>query len=149
MKNSILIIAACMTLSLTTANAQPTGKQEYVLVVSGASPHADIAKLVAAIRAQPGRFSCGAGHPGNSPGGRAACISFSRLIGVDFNTFPYKSFKDMVGEINAKQVDFGVLPLDEAQTWIASGKLRALAVNSGSSPSPLPGVPTLADAGFR
>jgi len=39
--------------------------------------------------------------------------------------------------------------VDEAQTWIASGKLRALLVSVGAERSPLPGVPTLAEAGFR
>jgi tripartite-type tricarboxylate transporter receptor subunit TctC len=136
-------------LGSTAADAQPRRLQEYVVVVKGSSAHYDLASLVAALKAKPAVMNCGAGHPGSTPGGKASCDSFGQSTGTSFSTVPYKSFKAMVSDLNAGQVDFGVLSVDEAQTWIASGKLRALLVSVGAERSPLPGVPTLAEAGFR
>ena len=133
----------------SASNAQPVRSQEYVLVVPAASPHADVASLVAALRSKPDRLNCGAGHPGSTPGGKSSCEGFGRSTGTSFTTVHYKSFKAMVGDLNAGMVEFGVLSVDEAQTWIRSGKLKALVVSVGGEPSPLPGVPTLREAGFK
>lgn len=149
MNKFLLCIAVATLLGATAADAQPRRQQEYVLVVAGSSKHLDVASLVADLRANPGRTNCGAGHLGSTPGGRESCNSFGRSTGTNFTTVPYRSFKDMVSDLNAGQVDFGVLSVDEAQTWITSGKLRAVVVSVGAERSPLPGVPTLLQAGFR
>ena len=144
-----LVLALTALLGSTAADAQPRRSQEYVVVVKGASAHTDLASLVAALKAKPGVMNCGAGHPGSTPGGKASCDSFGQSTGTSFTTLPYKSFKAMVSDLNAGQVEFGVLSVEEAQTWIASGKLRAVLVSVGAERSPLPGVPTLAEAGLR
>ena len=149
MNKLTLCIALATLLGATSADAQPRRQQEYVLVVAGSSKHMDIASLVAALRANPGGTNCGAGHTGSTPGGRESCNSFGRSTGTSFTTVPSRSFKDMVSDLNAGMVEFGMLSLDEAQTWITSGKLRALVVSAGAEPSPLPGVPTLSQAGLR
>ena len=149
MNNTIFLLMLGAAFASADCVAQPRRVQEYVVVVTSSSPHRDIQGLVSAVRANPGRLNCGAGHPGTTPGGKAACESFAKSIGAEVTTVPYKSFKAMVGDLNGRMVDFGVLAPDDAQTWMTSGKLRALAVSVDGSPSPLPGVPTMAEAGFR
>jgi hypothetical protein len=140
MRVSFLVMTSAALSLASICGAQPRRVQEYVVVVSDSSPFTDIDGLLAAAKSKQDGLNCGAGHSGSTPG-KAACENFGKIIGANLTTIPYKSFKDLVTDLNGRQVDFGVIAADDAKSWIESGMLRVLAVNLDGTSSPFPGKP--------
>lgn len=62
---------------------------------------------------------------------------------------PYKDYNGMLSDLLASQVDIGIVPIGIAAGLAADGKVRVLVVSTGAGPSPIQGVPTLAEAGYK
>jgi tripartite-type tricarboxylate transporter receptor subunit TctC len=117
-----------------------------VLAVHPSLPVNDVAQLIAYAKANPGKVNFGSAGSG----------SITHLAGellkseakVDMVHVPYKGAAPAVNDLVGGQVQMGIFDVPVLLGHIRSGKLKALAVTSGSRAPTLPGVPTTAEAGY-
>lgn len=117
-----------------------------VLVVPANSPIRDVAGLIAAARAAPGRMNYASVGVGTAQ--HLIFEMFRRRDGIAMEHVPYRGTNEslpamMQGSIQAM---FDTLPLMLPQ--IRDGAVRAIAVTTPSRLAQLPDVPTLAEAGY-
>lgn len=117
-----------------------------VVLVAGNSPHAKLGDLMRRARAEPGKITYGAGSNGSSTYFAAERLRVA--AGLDLIHVPYKGSPEIVQELIAGRIDFGVVPLPVAAPFVQSGHVRALAVSSSQRSSLLPGTPTTVESGF-
>jgi tripartite-type tricarboxylate transporter receptor subunit TctC len=120
--------------------------QPMVLVVKDKQKYPNVAALLAAAKAAPGRItyaSSGDGSPQHLAGLMFETRTQAKLLHV-----PYKGGAPAVNDTLAGSVDamFAVMP--EAIAHVQAGKLHALAVMSPQRSPALPNVPTMAESGF-
>ena len=112
-----------------------------IIVVNPALPVRTLAELIAHIKTQPGKVSFGFG---NSIG-QVVGASVAKRAGLDVITVPYKSTPQVIADTLAGQLGYGVADMASAQSLVASGKLRALAVSSIRRSSLMPDLPAISE----
>ena len=121
------------------------GYVPFVLVVNPSLPVHSVPDLIKLAKAKPGELSYGSGGPGHTAHIYAELLK--RMTGIQMAHVPYKgsppALNDIVG--GHIQLMFGdALP---SLPLIAEGKVRALAVSSGTRLPSAPDIPTIAEAG--
>ena len=118
-----------------------------VLVTSSRSNYGSLDALLRAARAHPGRINFA--YPGNGTVSHLTGQQIEDLAGVRFQPVPYKGTARAAVDLMTGSVDLYIASVPSALPFVTQGKMRALAVTS-LEPSPdLPGVPTVAQLGFR
>jgi tripartite-type tricarboxylate transporter receptor subunit TctC len=126
---------------VTQLTAQP-----YVLVVNPATPARDVQQLLQLSNQQSKGLtysSAGAGSLQQIAGTLLASMGKGNFMHV-----PYKGGGPAIAAAVAGEVDMVFATPWEAQPFIESGKLRALAVSSARRLPSLPNVPTMREAGL-
>ncbi|MBL8521800.1 MAG: tripartite tricarboxylate transporter substrate binding protein [Betaproteobacteria bacterium] len=118
-----------------------------VLVVNSANPAKSAAELVAAAKAQPGKLSYGSN--GNGTAQHLIGTQFENETGAQILHVPYKGSGPLTTDLLGGQVTMSFDTVTPVLPHIKAGKLRALAVTTGTRSSALPDVPTLAEAGIK
>lgn len=117
-----------------------------VLVVNPSVPAHSVKDLVAYAKAHPGKLNFASGGRGTLP--HLAGELLKSMAGIDIVHVPYKGggpgLADTVG--GQTQIMFDVPAT--VMPFVTAGKLRLLAVASGTRDPFLPDVPTLAESGF-
>jgi tripartite-type tricarboxylate transporter receptor subunit TctC len=139
----LLTAGLCGIGGVQAASAQAVAAPEYAVVVGAGSAYQTIGELVQVGRGAVAGLKCGAGR------GTPGCESFARSVGAKVEAVSYKATGAVIYDLASSQLDFGVLTIEDAKVSIANGKVRALAVGAMAPRSPLPGTPTLAEAGYR
>jgi tripartite-type tricarboxylate transporter receptor subunit TctC len=106
----------------------------------------DMAGLVAAARANPGKLNFGSYGTASQPH-----LLFGALMaatGIEIVQVPYRGLTPAVLATIAGEVQMTLAGVASAREHIAAGTLRALAVGRPTRLPQLPEVPTLAEAGF-
>jgi tripartite-type tricarboxylate transporter receptor subunit TctC len=122
------------------------GSQPQVLVVNPASPYKSVADLIAAAKAKPGELTYGSAGIGS--GGHFNAELFRDAAAIQVLHVPYKGGVDAINDTAAGRLGFTFNTLTLALPFIRDGRVRALAVSSGSRTSLLPDVPTVAESGL-
>ena len=127
--------------AVTLAATAPT-----VLTVHPSVQAKTVKELVTLVRSNPGKFSYaspGAGTPPHLLG-----ELFRLSLQLDIVHVPFNSGGAAIGSTLAGHtpVSFGALP--PAVQHVKDGKLRALALTSTSTSQALPGIPSIAEAGY-
>jgi len=117
------------------------GHIAQVLVVKADSPYNDVAGLVAAARAQPGKLNYGQGSSGNL----LPAATLMKRLGLDVARVNYRSPPQAMADVLSGQVQFMFIDLSAALGQIRAGTLRPLAVSSAGPSALLPGVPPVGD----
>jgi len=119
-----------------------------VLTVSASASERDVASLVARAKTQAGELNYGSVGPGSSA--HLGMEMFKHAAGiVDLLHVPYNGFSQVITAIIAGDVHAGFMVPAIAMPQVAAGKARALAITS-LEPNPLlPGVPTMAELGYK
>jgi tripartite-type tricarboxylate transporter receptor subunit TctC len=115
-----------------------------VLIVHPTLPANSVAELVALGKSEPGRLAFGSAGVGSTT--YLGVRVLEELTGARFIHVPYKGVGPAYQDLLGGQLKFMLPDLSSAISHIRAGKVRPLAV-SAASPV-LPGVPTLAQAGF-
>ncbi len=115
-----------------------------VLVVRRGA-QADVAALVAAARAAPGRLTFGSAGNGSSL--HLAGELFKLRTGVDITHVPYRGAAPALTDLLAGNIAMMLADVPVVLPGIRGGELRALAVTSAARNPALPDVPTMAEAG--
>ncbi len=123
-----------------------TASGPNVLVVPANSPYKNLQELLDAAKAKPNALNFGTSGPGSMS--HIATEMIMRQTGVQMTHVPYKGGGLALIDLMAGQIDFIISDALPAAEHIKSGKLRPLAITSGSRTSLVPGVPTFSEAGL-
>ncbi len=115
-----------------------------LVVVPAASPIKDFKDLMAAAKARP----LNAGSSGNGTPPHLTLALFNELTKAEVQHVPYKGGAPAVTDLIGGQLDVIFSNFPESIAHVKSGKLRALAIASGSRHPLVPEVPTTAEAGL-
>ena len=123
-----------------------TSKLGFVMVTSPSLPVKSLAEFVAYVKQRPGELSYGSTGLGATP--HLAMEIFQQDAGLKMIHVPYRGMPPAMNDIVAGHIAtaFGDPPI--AQSLIADGRLRGIAVSSATRVPALPDVPTVAEAGY-
>jgi tripartite-type tricarboxylate transporter receptor subunit TctC len=123
-----------------------TGVAGLVLVTRKDFPAANVKELIAAAKAQPGKFNFAS--VGNGTTQHFSGELFRQLAGIDVKHIPYRSTPAAVTGLLAGEVDFTFELVQPVLGQIRAGELKALAVTSPERYAALPELPTVAESGL-
>jgi tripartite-type tricarboxylate transporter receptor subunit TctC len=110
----------------------------------GIKTYADLLKY---LKANPGKLNFGSA--GNGTSHHLVGELFKMQTGTDIVHVPYKGAGPMMADLLAGNVDMAFDGMGTSANQIKGGKLRPLAVSSGTRNFVLPDVPTLKELGLR
>src|SRR5258706_11653908 len=114
-----------------------------VVVVSPALPAASMRDLVEYARRHPGKLSYGTSGIGTTHHLSGEAIRL--LTGIDWVQVPYKGGPPVITDLIGGEIQVGFSVLATAAPFIASGKIRILAVNGAKRYHVIPDVPTVSE----
>jgi tripartite-type tricarboxylate transporter receptor subunit TctC len=112
-------------------------------VVNAEVPFRTTAEMIAALKANPGKYSYAS--PGIGTLQHLAFELFRRSAGVEALHVPYKGAAAMMPDLMGGQVQIGVISAIAAQGPSRTGKIRVLAVTSLQRQPTAPDWPTMAE----
>ena len=116
----------------------------FVFVASGAVPAKSIAEFIEFARARPGQLFYSTGGEGSS--GHLCVELLKRMTGIDLVHVPYKASPLSIPDLMSGQIHFSCVAVPGVPSYVKSGKIRALAVTSGTRTQLAPGLPPAAEA---
>jgi tripartite-type tricarboxylate transporter receptor subunit TctC len=117
-----------------------------VLVVGSSFPAATAQDLVKLLKSSPGKYNFGSSGIGTYPHLAAEMFKW-RAGGLFVVHIPYRGTGLVVTDLIAGQIAFLMDSIVSAQTHIAAGRVRPLAVSGAKRSASLPNVPTFAEQG--
>lgn len=122
------------------------GSIPLLLATHTAFPANDMASFIQAAKAKPGSISYASVGAGSS--GHLAAEQLKLLANIDMLHIPFKGGAPALSALMGEQVQLIVFAAGAGVPLVQSGKIKALAVSGKRRSSALPGVPTMAEAGY-
>ena len=119
----------------------------FVLVVHPSMPVKTVPELVALAKRKPGELSYASWGKGSST--HLATMLLTTRAQLDFVHVPYKGSGHMMPDMIAGNVQMAFDSMLSSVPYVKAGRLRALGVTALKTAAVLPGVPTIASAGFE
>ena len=120
-----------------------TMKTPLMMITGPKFPHKSVKEVIAAARAEPGKFSYGS----VSSTTRLAGEMFAKAAGIKLLNVPYKSFSDFITDTLANRIDFFFADAAALLPNVSLG-MRGLAICAPTRASRLPDIPTMAQEGL-
>ncbi len=117
-----------------------------LVLVPASSKYRTMADLVTAGSA-PGAVSMSYGSCGAGTDPHLAGEMLNMAFRMKSTHVPYKGCAPAMVDVMGGQVDYGVITISGALPYLASGKMRALAITSKDRSKAVPEVPTVAESG--
>jgi tripartite-type tricarboxylate transporter receptor subunit TctC len=105
-----------------------------------------VKELVDYAKANPGKVNFGSAGVGTVS--HVSGVYFANASGIQLTHVPYKGTGPALADLLGGHIPMAFAPIPATHAHIADGKLRGLAVTSGTRSSLLPDVPTIAEAGI-
>jgi tripartite-type tricarboxylate transporter receptor subunit TctC len=121
-------------------------KVQEILVVNAKTGVSDFKGLIAKLKAEPGKWTCGSAGTGGIT--HLAIELFKRETGTDILHVPYRGAAPATNDLVAGTIQTTILDVPVLLPHIRSGALKALAVTSDVRSPLLPDVPTMRELGF-
>jgi tripartite-type tricarboxylate transporter receptor subunit TctC len=122
------------------------GTQPNLLVCRPDFPHDTPQKLIAAAKAEPGKYSYGASGVGSSP--TLTMELLKQKTGADLTLVSYRGVSLAAADVLAGHLPMCIGNIDSQVIQVNAGKLKAIA-STGATRSPAaPDVPTFAESGY-
>ena len=116
-----------------------------ILVVHPSLPVKSVKELIALIKARPGQLSYGSAGTGGVHHLAAELLKITYKL--DMVHVPYKGVGAVIPDLLGGHIPMTFSSMPPSMPFVASGKLRALAVTSSKRSSAAPEVPTMIEAG--
>ncbi len=116
-----------------------------VVVIHPKNNFKTLQELIAYAKANPGKLNFGSAGSGTSH--HMIGELFKQTAKVELTHVPYKGAGPMMQDLLAGQVDMAFDGMGTSATQIKAGKLRPLAVTTGTRNPVIPDVPTMKEAG--
>ena len=123
------------------------GENPVLLVTAGVDPSNNVAALIAAAKAAPGKMTFASS--GNGTFTHLYGELFNQTAGIKLNHVPYRGSTQTITDVMTGLVTVSFAPATPVMGQIKAGKLKALAVIGRGRMPALPDVPTLAEAGVN
>jgi tripartite-type tricarboxylate transporter receptor subunit TctC len=137
-KNPPVDVGKSITVAATTSNLG------FFLVVDAKSPHKTVAELTAAVKKKGANASYAtAANPGRIMGSIYKSTAQLEAVEVQYKTAP-----DSLNELATGKLDYGLHDAVFALSQQREGRLRVLAVSTGSRLQALPDTPTMKESGI-
>ena len=120
---------------------------QHILVVRNELAAKDVPELLALLRAQPGRITCGSTGQGSAA--HLTLELFRARTGLDMNHVDYRGSAPLLQDLLGGHIDASFATTPTVLNQVQAGRLRALAVASPNRSPHLPNLPTLAEAGVQ
>ena len=120
--------------------------QPYLLVTTIALPATSVSQLVAYAKANPGKLSFASAGVG--AGAHLAGELFKYMAKIDVVHVPYKGTGPAITDLIGGHVAYQFAGVSALMPFVASGKLRALAVSTAKRTPMAPDMPTIAESGL-
>lgn len=117
-----------------------------VLMVNSELPVHSVQELLAYVRANPGKLSYSS--PGNGSVSHLAMTELMRRTGIQMVHVPYPGAARSMTDLAGGHVQVTFEAIAAAQPFLASGKVRAIAVSSKERVAALAAVPTVSESGI-
>lgn len=118
--------------------------QPLIVAVHPSLPVKSLSELVQYAKSQPGKLNYGTA--GSSI--HLAVEFFSTAAGIKMNHIPYKSSAPALTDLIGGQVQVLFDPFSSIYLFVASGKVKALAVTTDKRSATAPTLPTVAESGY-
>ncbi len=118
-----------------------------VLVTGTGSPYKNLADLVNAAKASPGKISFASAGPGTTL--HLGSELLAREAGIKLVHVPYRGAAPAISDVIAGTVDVIFADAPVVLPFLQGGKMRALAIGTPNRTPGLPDVPTTAEAGYK
>ena len=119
----------------------------HVLVINAQLPYMTAAEFLTAAKANPNKFNFST--PGTGSSQQLVFEQFARGAGIKLQHVPYKGGAPAVLAVATGEVELSSVTLSTALPQIASGKVRAIAVDTPERLTVLPNVPTFGELGIK
>jgi len=117
-----------------------------ILIANRDVPIDNLAQLIAAVRATPGKYLYGSF--GNGTTGHFAAELLWNTVDIKLTHVPYKGSAPAMADLIGGQIPLVIDTVTSAQPQLRAGKVKAIAVTSTARASQLPEVPTVSEQGF-
>lgn len=134
----------------TKKDLQPVsviGTSPQVLVVNPDIPAKTVAEFIAYVKGQPNRLSYGGGGGPGSVSNLLMAL-FLKRAGLEMTAVSYRGTAPAMSDLIGGHIPTMFVPLPEALPQAQGGKIRMLAVSSGTRARQAADVPTVAESGF-
>jgi tripartite-type tricarboxylate transporter receptor subunit TctC len=118
----------------------------YAIAVNAALPVRTLAEFVTWARANPGRVNYGSAGPGTLA--HVIGEMMSQGLALDMQHIPYRGASPALQDLVAGRLQFYAVSAGGLLSLLREGTVRVLAVTGANRQPVLPGVPTIAEAGF-
>jgi tripartite-type tricarboxylate transporter receptor subunit TctC len=118
-----------------------------LLLVNSALPVKTLPELLAYMRAHPGQLSYSS--PGNGSVSHLAMSELLRRTGMSMTHVPYQGASKSLADLAGGQVQVSFDAIAAAQPFLASGKIRAIAVSTKERVALYPDLPTVSESGIE
>ncbi len=115
----------------------------YVLVANKDFPPNNVAELIAAAKAQPGKIAIGSA--GNGTVNHLVGEMLNKAAGIDLTHVPYKGASAAVNDLVGGQVQVSVQSLPSSISFIRSGRIKVLGVVNEKRLAALPDAAPISD----
>jgi tripartite-type tricarboxylate transporter receptor subunit TctC len=126
-----------------TVPVAPINRITLVLEVNASFAIDNVAALIAAAKAHPGKIDIASPSTGTPP--YMAVELFKMMAGLDIVHVPYAGEGQMLTDLVGGQLNAAIGGISAGIGQIRAGKLRAIAVTTASRSDALPGVPTIGE----
>ena len=123
-----------------------TATMGNAVMVSADNPAKNLAELIAAVRANPGEFTCGSSGTGGQI--HLTCEMFKAAAQLNILHIPYKGTTMLIPDLITGRVNMTLDNIPPYMPLLKSGKIKALAVTMLERSPLMPDVPTIAESGF-
>lgn len=123
---------------VTQLNSQPN-----IIVVPASSPASTVKELIALAKGKQGGLTYATPGAGSAP--HLSAELFRRMAGVELIHVPYKGIPAAVADVVGGRVNMLFTTTLSATPFIASGKVKGLALTSGKRLDTMPDIPTIGE----
>jgi tripartite-type tricarboxylate transporter receptor subunit TctC len=120
------------------------GTQPNMLCCHPSFPHDTLPKLIAAAKAEPGKYQYGSSGVGASPSLTMELLK--QKTGIDMTFISYRGASAATADVLSGQIPLVIANIDSLMGQVSAGKLKPIATTGAKRATVAPDTPTLAES---